>query len=63
MAMLAVVIGVLSVVIGLYISLYWDLPSGPLIVVTAALFFALTQLWPRVRRPFVDATAHHGAHR
>jgi zinc transport system permease protein len=49
MAGLAVVFGVLSVVAGLYASLYWDLPSGPLIVVTAALFFALTQVWPRAR--------------
>jgi len=47
MAVLAVVFGVLSVVIGLYASLHWDLPSGPLIVVTAALFFGLTQLWPK----------------
>lgn len=49
MALLAVIFGILSVVIGLYASLYWDLPSGPLIVITAALFFALTQAWPRVR--------------
>ncbi len=50
MAGLAVVFGVLSVVAGLYASLYWDLPSGPMIVVTAALFFGLTQIWPRIRR-------------
>ena len=50
MALLAVVFGVLSVVVGLYASLYWDLPSGPLIVLTAALFFGLTQIWPRARR-------------
>ena len=49
MAGLAVAFGVLSVVAGLYASLYWDLPSGPLIVVTAALFFGLTQVWPRAR--------------
>ena len=49
MAGLAVVFGVLSVVAGLYASLYWDLPSGPLIVVTAALFFGVTQAWPRAR--------------
>ncbi len=49
MAGLSVVFGVLSVVAGLYASLYWDLPSGPLIVVTAALFFGLTQVWPRAR--------------
>jgi len=47
MAVLAVIFGVLSVVIGLYASLHWDLPSGPLIVVTAAFFFGFTQLWPK----------------
>jgi zinc transport system permease protein len=57
MALIAIVFGVLSVVIGLYASLYWDLPSGPLIVVTAALFFALTQSWPRRRPGPVPATA------
>lgn len=57
MALIAIVFGVLSVVIGLYASLYWDLPSGPLIVVTAALFFALTQSWPRRRPSPVPATA------
>ncbi len=50
MAGLAVVFGVLSVIAGLYASLYWDLPSGPLIVMTAALFFGLTQVWPRTHR-------------
>jgi zinc transport system permease protein len=49
MAMLAVVFGVLSVVVGLYASLFWDLPSGPLIVVAAALFFGLIQVWPQAR--------------
>jgi len=49
MALLAVVFGALSVIVGLYASLYWDLPSGPLIVVTAALFFGLMQVWPRAR--------------
>jgi zinc transport system permease protein len=49
MAVLSVVFGVSSVIIGLYASLYWDLPSGPLIVVTAALFFGLVQAWPRAR--------------
>ena len=55
MALLAMLFGVLSVVIGLYASLYWDLPSGPLIVVTAALFFGLTQAWPRARQPSAAA--------
>lgn len=50
MAVVAMVIGVLSVVIGLHASLYWDLPSGPLVVVTAALFFAISLLLPHARR-------------
>jgi zinc transport system permease protein len=62
MAALAVAFGVLSVVIGLHASLYWDLPSGPLIVVAAALFFGLTQVWPRARHPSVP-TRTRGAHR
>jgi len=63
MALIAIVFGVLSVVIGLYASLYWDLPSGPLIVVTAALFFALTQSWPRRRPGPVPTTAHRQSER
>jgi zinc transport system permease protein len=49
MALLAILFGVLSVIAGLYASLYWDLPSGPLIVLTAALLFAFAQAWPRAR--------------
>jgi zinc transport system permease protein len=62
MALLAVVFGALSVIVGLYASLYWDLPSGPLIVVTAALFFGLMQVWPRARhRPaYPSAGAQSG---
>jgi zinc transport system permease protein len=65
MAVLSVVFGILSVVLGLYASLYWDLPSGPLIVVTAALFFAITQAWPRARSgaAAVSAAARNGAPR
>jgi zinc transport system permease protein len=58
MALLAVVFGVLSVIIGLYASLLWDLPSGPLIVVTAALLFGATQVWPRARPAPMRPTAH-----
>ncbi len=48
--MLAIAFGVLSVLAGRYASLYWDLPSGPVIVGTAALFFALSHAWPRPRQ-------------
>ena len=44
MAVGAVLIGVTSVVAGLFGSLTWDTPSGPSIVVAATLFFALSQL-------------------
>lgn len=39
MALIAAVIGVASVVLGLFGSLKWDTPSGPSIVVAALLFF------------------------
>lgn len=58
MALLAVLFGVLSVIIGLYASLHWDLPSGPLIVVTAALLFGATQAWPRTRSGAAPPLAH-----
>lgn len=51
MALLAALIGVLSVVGGLYGSLAWDTPSGPSIVVAAVILFvlALTPLAHRLR--------------
>jgi len=57
MALLAVVIGEISVVAGLFGSLKWDLPSGPLIVVVAMLCFivALVLTWTHA--------VHGGAHR
>ena len=62
MALLATVFGALSVIVGLYASLYWDLPSGPLIVVTAALLFGLMQVWPRARHrpPYPSTGAQSG---
>ncbi len=44
MAVLAGLIGVASVVGGLFGSLQWDTPAGPSIVVAALLFFVLSQL-------------------
>jgi zinc transport system permease protein len=43
MAVMASLVGVLSVTGGLYGSLQWDTPSGPSIVVACALLFALSQ--------------------
>lgn len=44
MAVLAAVLGALAVVAGLYGSLWWDVPSGPAIVLAAAALFALSLL-------------------
>ena len=44
MALLSVVFAVLSVVLGLGSSLYWDIPTGPAIVVAASVVFISSQL-------------------
>ena len=44
MAMLASVIGMVSVCAGMAISFVWDTPTGPSIVVSAASIFVLSQL-------------------
>lgn len=44
MAVLAVVMAVAAVVSGLYASLWWDVPSGPSIVLAAAGLFVLSLL-------------------
>lgn len=49
MAVVAALIGTLSVVFGLLGSLKWDIPAGPSIVVVVALIFALIIAWPRWR--------------
>ena len=52
MAVGAAVVGVVSVLLGLSASLQWDLPSGPMIVLVAAAFFAIALLVPtRKSRP------------
>ncbi|MDH5573324.1 MAG: metal ABC transporter permease, partial [Gammaproteobacteria bacterium] len=43
MVLLAIVFGVLAVVSGLGLSVFWDTPSGPSIVVAAVLFFFLSR--------------------
>lgn len=50
MAIVAAIIGVLSVFAGLASSLQWDVPTGPMMVVAATAFFALSLILPR-RRP------------
>ncbi len=46
MAVLAAIIGVVAVCVGLFGSLTWDTPSGPSIVVAAAMIFLLSLLTP-----------------
>ncbi|HZD25859.1 MAG TPA: iron chelate uptake ABC transporter family permease subunit [Alphaproteobacteria bacterium] len=50
MALLAALIGVGAVLGGIAGSWTWDMPSGPAIVVCAALVFALLSVLPRPRR-------------
>ncbi len=47
MAVLAAVVGCLSVGGGLFGSLQWDLPAGPAVVVAAALLFFAAASWRR----------------
>ena len=42
MAIFASIIGILSVIGGLFSSLNWDTPSGPTIIVVALVFFLLS---------------------
>lgn len=49
MAVIASVVGCITVVAGLAESYAWDLPSGAAIVLTGAILFALVSLWPRAR--------------
>jgi zinc transport system permease protein len=49
MAALAALAGALAVIGGVGASLRWDLPTGPAIVLTASLLFALSLAWPRRR--------------
>jgi zinc transport system permease protein len=44
MVLLSVLIAILSVVLGLYSSLLWDFPTGPAIVVAAALLFFVSRI-------------------
>jgi len=50
MALLAALVGVASVVAGLFGSLHLDVPSGPFIVTVAAAIFVAALAWPG-RRP------------
>ncbi len=46
MALIAILIGVISVLTGLYSSLQFDTPSGPSIVIAIVLFFSLSFIVP-----------------
>ena len=47
MAAAAAALGAISVALGLAASMVWDLPSGPAVVVTAAVIFAAISAMPR----------------
>jgi zinc transport system permease protein len=49
MAVIAAIIGALSVAAGLFGSLRWDIPAGPAIVVAATVCFVAIIAWPRRR--------------
>jgi ABC-type Mn2+/Zn2+ transport system permease subunit len=46
---LSVAMALTATVIGFYLSYYADLASGPAIVLTLTLFFALAFIWSRFR--------------
>lgn len=47
MVYLSVVVAILAVVVGLFSSLSWDVPTGPAIVVSAALLFFVSRIFSR----------------
>jgi len=47
MAAIAALIGAVAVVLGLWVSFYWDLPSGPAIVMAAIIFFIVSMPFSR----------------
>ncbi len=51
MAVIAALIGALAVMMGLLVSLQLDTPSGPSIVVAAAILFGFSMIFSAVRRP------------
>ena len=44
MALLAILVGMIAVMLGMFSSLQWDTPTGPSIVVAAALLFFVSRL-------------------
>ena len=50
MALLASTLGVLAVGLGVWISLQWDTPTGPSVVVASAALFVFSQIIPLRRR-------------
>lgn len=47
---LSIVMAVTATVAGFYASFYWDVSSGPAIVLTVTLFFVLAWGWSRIQR-------------
>jgi zinc transport system permease protein len=49
MAVGAALAGAVAVCGGIGASLRWDLPTGPSIVLSAAVLFSMSAMWPRQR--------------
>ncbi|MEE3190039.1 MAG: metal ABC transporter permease, partial [Pseudomonadota bacterium] len=49
MAAIASVVGIVSVLLGMWASFRWDTPAGPSIVVTAMLLFVVSLTFRRKR--------------
>jgi zinc transport system permease protein len=47
MVLMSVLMAIIAVVLGLYSSLNWDIPTGPSIVVSASLLFLVSRLFSR----------------
>jgi len=48
MVLMSVLMAIIAVVLGLYSSLNWDIPTGPSIVVSASLLFLVSRIFSRV---------------
>lgn len=50
MVLLSVLVSVLAVVLGIYVSLGWDFPTGPAIVVTASCLFFVSRIFFGIKK-------------
>ena len=50
MVLIASIVGAISVILGLFMSLFWNTPAGPSIVTAACLLFILSLVTPQTRK-------------